>query len=70
LAEKQRWTRCPRCHEMVEKSHGCLFVYCNCGTEFCYRCGSYSTGHNCQKQFHRLSDDQLKAMRQPMFAYQ
>ncbi|PKI76031.1 probable E3 ubiquitin-protein ligase RNF217 [Punica granatum] len=48
LAKKKKWTRCPKCHFYVEKVAGCLFVWCRCGVEFCYKCGTQSrTSHYC-----------------------
>eukprot|EP01104_Vermistella_antarctica_P000149 TRINITY_DN1017_c4_g1_i1.p1 TRINITY_DN1017_c4_g1~~TRINITY_DN1017_c4_g1_i1.p1 ORF type:complete len:596 (-),score=122.99 TRINITY_DN1017_c4_g1_i1:84-1871(-) len=40
LADKNQWTSCPGCKEMVDKRvDDCNFVQCRCGTGFCYACG-------------------------------
>ena len=39
LIKKEEWSRCPSCQHVVEKSEGCNFMECICGTEFCYGCG-------------------------------
>ncbi|GAA5909977.1 hypothetical protein JCM6882_008418 [Rhodosporidiobolus microsporus] len=41
LAREQRWSRCPGCKVLVERSHGCAHIICElCKTEHCYTCGS------------------------------
>ncbi|KAI8147310.1 hypothetical protein BJV82DRAFT_575310 [Fennellomyces sp. T-0311] len=69
LADSKNWTRCPKCKQMVEKADGCSTVKCRCGALFCFNCGSYSNDHTCTKQCHKLSREQLRALRQPMFMY-
>ena len=39
LASRSGWKACPRCHNMIEKSGGCMHMTCRCGAGFCYRCG-------------------------------
>lgn len=39
LAGSRKWQRCPRCHQMIEKSEGCNHMTCRCGGQFCYKCG-------------------------------
>lgn len=39
LIKKEEWNRCPSCQHVVEKTEGCNFMECICGTEFCYGCG-------------------------------
>mmetsp|Transcript_10032 Transcript_10032/g.24098 ORF Transcript_10032/g.24098 Transcript_10032/m.24098 type:complete len:264 (+) Transcript_10032:630-1421(+) len=39
---------CPRCHVLVQRSDGCNHMRCQCGHQFCYRCGRpYSADCNC-----------------------
>ncbi|CDH60739.1 predicted protein [Lichtheimia corymbifera JMRC:FSU:9682] len=45
VAKNKGWSRCPRCHHMVERIAGCNYVRCRCGTGFCYRCGSLRLTH-------------------------
>ncbi|KAI9071307.1 hypothetical protein K1719_046736 [Acacia pycnantha] len=54
LALSRKWRRCPRCRFYVEKSSGCLYMKCRCGTAFCYNCGTVSRDnshfcHNCRR---------------------
>ncbi|KAI9488334.1 hypothetical protein BDB00DRAFT_932829 [Zychaea mexicana] len=69
LARKRNWTRCPRCQEMVERVSGCSTILCSCGIEFCYRCGSPSSGHVCSRRCNMLSGAQLNSVRSTMFTY-
>lgn len=41
LSEKQGWKQCPNpsCRKMIERIDGCDHMRCQCGTNFCYRCG-------------------------------
>jgi hypothetical protein len=39
LAEKRGLQKCPSCGYYVEKDEGCNHMVCNCGEEFCYKCG-------------------------------
>ncbi|XP_027166701.1 probable E3 ubiquitin-protein ligase RNF217 [Coffea eugenioides] len=39
LVKAQRWTKCPGCHNHVERIKGCSFMRCRCHTGFCYKCG-------------------------------
>ncbi|KAG2222334.1 hypothetical protein INT45_001597 [Circinella minor] len=65
LAQKNQWTRCPKCKEMVERKSGCLTILCRCGTSLC---GARSNVHNyCNCQ--NLPPGRVQAMRQPMFTY-
>ncbi|KAI8643063.1 hypothetical protein BD408DRAFT_415527 [Parasitella parasitica] len=66
-AKVNLWTRCPKCHHLVEKRAGCLTIWCLCGTEFCYRCGGYSSGHSCANQCQYLSSDHISTIRSQMF---
>ncbi|KAK6540485.1 hypothetical protein TWF694_009275 [Orbilia ellipsospora] len=50
-AEKRGWSPCPKCNRIIEKRDGCNYVYCLCGTYFCYVCGNpvvYPAGTGCQ----------------------
>lgn len=50
MAKAQKWQRCPACSYYVEKTEGCLFVKCRCGTSFCYTCGTKTVrDHFCAK---------------------
>ncbi|XP_048554463.1 E3 ubiquitin-protein ligase RNF144A-like [Triticum urartu] len=51
LAGRQRWQRCPKCRMYVEKSEGCNYIKCRCGSSFCYRCASKVSAltHYCNK---------------------
>ncbi|OMO86390.1 Zinc finger, C6HC-type [Corchorus olitorius] len=40
LAKDKKWARCPRCRFVVERTMGCRYMSCRCGTAFCYDCGS------------------------------
>ncbi|XP_062091222.1 E3 ubiquitin-protein ligase RSL1-like [Humulus lupulus] len=55
LAQNKQWKRCPTCKYYVERSSGCLFIQCRCGTAFCYNCGNIFTNkstHYCSKCKH------------------
>ncbi|CAI9097346.1 OLC1v1033746C1 [Oldenlandia corymbosa var. corymbosa] len=48
LAKDKNWQRCPSCRIFVQKSAGCLFMKCRCGSRFCYKCGSHTpVDHRC-----------------------
>ncbi|KAF1801813.1 hypothetical protein V8B55DRAFT_1326639 [Mucor lusitanicus] len=66
-AKEKSWTRCPKCQHLVERKNGCNTMLCKCGTEFCYRCGGYSSKHNCANNCHLLLPDQVEALRSRMF---
>ncbi|GAA6060923.1 hypothetical protein JCM10212_003957 [Sporobolomyces blumeae] len=41
LAKEQKWSRCPECRVVIERTHGCDHITCSqCGKEHCYNCGS------------------------------
>ncbi|XP_048228344.1 uncharacterized protein LOC8259039 [Ricinus communis] len=40
LAENKKWRRCPICRIYVERTEGCRYMKCRCGTHFCYSCGT------------------------------
>ena len=40
VSTSQNAKPCPWCSQLVEKSHGCNHLTCNCGAQFCYRCRS------------------------------
>lgn len=70
LADQKKWKQCPGCRILVEKNDGCDHMSCECGTEFCYRCGTeYATDHSCacftapdeDGWHHRVDDDQWDA---------
>ncbi|KAI8369107.1 hypothetical protein EDC96DRAFT_606992 [Choanephora cucurbitarum] len=66
-AQDIKWTRCPTCENIVEKSKGCTTMFCKCGTTFCYRCGGFSKDHDCINRCQGYSDKQLLKVRQDMF---
>lgn len=39
LRKDKRYKSCPKCENLVEKSMGCNFIRCRCGTGFCFKCG-------------------------------
>ncbi|EWC45650.1 hypothetical protein DRE_05211 [Drechslerella stenobrocha 248] len=39
VAQGNKWSKCPRCSNMVERNTGCNSIMCRCGVNFCYRCG-------------------------------
>jgi len=41
-----KFKQCPTCKRWVEKVDGCDAISCNCGANFCYRCGKLHDGHN------------------------
>ncbi|XVE70776.1 hypothetical protein DITRI_Ditri10aG0098000 [Diplodiscus trichospermus] len=54
LAKDKKWARCPSCRFVVERTQGCRFMRCRCGTAFCYDCGTtqvdnYHFCHNCKR---------------------
>ncbi|KAK6349554.1 hypothetical protein TWF696_005838 [Orbilia brochopaga] len=52
VAQGKRWSKCPRCSNMVERNTGCNSMMCRCGTNFCYRCGrdmQICRGGNCSQ---------------------
>ncbi|KAI0593802.1 hypothetical protein F4775DRAFT_607079 [Biscogniauxia sp. FL1348] len=38
VARREKWQRCPTCHNIIELASGCYHMKCNCGTDFCYLC--------------------------------
>ncbi|GLT85656.1 hypothetical protein SLE2022_038400 [Rubroshorea leprosula] len=53
LAQNQKWARCPKCRFVVERTEGCRYMKCRCGTAFCYSCGgttidNYHYCHSCK----------------------
>ncbi|KAI7902707.1 uncharacterized protein BX663DRAFT_454807 [Cokeromyces recurvatus] len=67
-AEKSYWTRCPKCGQLIEKMNGCTSMICTCGISFCYRCGSETNSqYSCKNRCERLSSEDLKLFRSPMF---
>ncbi|XWS72332.1 hypothetical protein CRYUN_Cryun02cG0030900 [Craigia yunnanensis] len=54
LAKDKKWARCPRCRFFVERTQGCRYMKCRCGTAFCYDCGTtfvdgYHVCRNCKR---------------------
>ncbi|EXJ88448.1 hypothetical protein A1O1_05378 [Capronia coronata CBS 617.96] len=45
LAQNNQWKQCPGCKNLVEKTEGCNHMICECGTDFCYRCGTKQDGY-------------------------
>ncbi|MEW5313498.1 MAG: hypothetical protein WDW38_005062 [Sanguina aurantia] len=43
-AKDAGWKACPRCRNMVELAHGCYHIVCNCGCNWCYKCGNAWSG--------------------------
>ena len=43
-----RYRRCPRCTVWIEKTEGCEFIHCKCGTEFCFKCGNEFSKDPCR----------------------
>mmetsp|Transcript_56365 Transcript_56365/g.150737 ORF Transcript_56365/g.150737 Transcript_56365/m.150737 type:complete len:638 (-) Transcript_56365:145-2058(-) len=39
-AARRGWKQCQQCLITVERSDGCNHMTCNCGHQFCYRCGA------------------------------
>lgn len=39
LKRDSRFKQCPSCSELIERTDGCNFVRCRCGSGFCFRCG-------------------------------
>ncbi|KAG8988487.1 hypothetical protein FRB94_002259 [Tulasnella sp. JGI-2019a] len=49
LAEKEQWRRCPKCHNLVERTAGCQHMTCRCGYQYCHLCGSlWKSGCTCR----------------------
>ncbi|KAI8147721.1 hypothetical protein BJV82DRAFT_698046 [Fennellomyces sp. T-0311] len=65
LALARNWSRCPSCRHAVERISGCNYIYCRCGTGFCYRCGS-SSGYYCTEAC-RGGNLKLNDIRKAMF---
>ncbi|KAF5735111.1 zinc finger family protein [Tripterygium wilfordii] len=38
LANKKKWSRCPKCRFYVERTAGCPHITCRCKYQFCYGC--------------------------------
>ena len=38
MSQDKRWSRCPSCQHLVEKSEGCNHMRCICGQNFCHTC--------------------------------
>ncbi|KAF3936179.1 hypothetical protein ABW19_dt0202742 [Dactylella cylindrospora] len=53
VAKGKKWSKCPRCSNMVERNTGCNSMVCRCGMNFCYRCGRQmslcSSSGNCEQ---------------------
>ncbi|XP_021276952.1 E3 ubiquitin-protein ligase RNF144A-like [Herrania umbratica] len=51
LAKDKKWARCPTCRFVVERTEGCRYMRCRCGSAFCYDCGStqMDSHHYCHK---------------------
>lgn len=54
LAKDKKWARCPKCRIVVERTQGCRYIKCRCGTAFCYDCGgtsvdNYHYCHTCKR---------------------
>uniref|UniRef100_A0A2P2IUP4 RBR-type E3 ubiquitin transferase n=2 Tax=Rhizophora mucronata TaxID=61149 RepID=A0A2P2IUP4_RHIMU len=47
LAENKHWRRCPKCRIYVERTQGCKYMRCRCGTSFCYDCGTVTADNYC-----------------------
>ncbi|KAK6362194.1 hypothetical protein TWF730_005890 [Orbilia blumenaviensis] len=39
MAQGKKWSKCPKCSNMVERNTGCNSMMCRCGMNFCYKCG-------------------------------
>ncbi|KAK6506789.1 hypothetical protein TWF481_005249 [Arthrobotrys musiformis] len=39
MAQGKKWSKCPKCSNMVERNTGCNSMMCRCGINFCYKCG-------------------------------
>ena len=37
--------KCPKCHQLMEKSGGCQHMVCRCGFDFCWECLSSWNDH-------------------------
>ncbi|KAI9340962.1 hypothetical protein BD770DRAFT_414929 [Pilaira anomala] len=67
-AEKNNWSRCPKCFQFVEKINGCLDIACHCGAHFCYRCGGTMREHNvCAQGCNLFTETKLASVRESMF---
>ncbi|XP_011089869.1 uncharacterized protein LOC105170691 isoform X2 [Sesamum indicum] len=40
LAAQNLWRQCSNCNHMVSLAEGCNHIYCRCGYQFCYACGT------------------------------
>jgi hypothetical protein len=38
VSQREGWSRCPGCNQMIELDIGCHHMTCRCKTEFCYLC--------------------------------
>jgi len=47
FAVGMKFKQCPHCNFWVEKSEGCDYMVCRCGSRFCYRCGNNYSSCDC-----------------------
>ncbi|MBA7489579.1 hypothetical protein ES702_00113 [subsurface metagenome] len=67
LIKDQGWKACPQCREMIERTEGCDHMICECGQEFCYRCGrSYQPPIPCNCHGQNQWAEQLQAEADPL----
>ncbi|KAK6534866.1 hypothetical protein TWF281_006165 [Arthrobotrys megalospora] len=70
MAQGKKWSKCPKCSNMVERNTGCNSMMCRCGVNFCYKCGremsTCSTRGGCHQIAFQSGMWQNQAPHQPM----
>ncbi|KAK6521726.1 hypothetical protein TWF506_001930 [Arthrobotrys conoides] len=70
MAQGKKWSKCPKCSNMVERNTGCNSIMCRCGINFCYKCGREmslcSTRGGCNQIAFQSGMWQNQAPHQPM----
>ncbi|KAF3133795.1 hypothetical protein TWF594_008954 [Orbilia oligospora] len=70
MAQGKKWSKCPKCSNMVERNTGCNSMMCRCGMNFCYKCGremsTCSTRGGCSQIAFQSGMWQNQAPHQPM----
>ncbi|KAK6350564.1 hypothetical protein TWF718_003754 [Orbilia javanica] len=70
MAQGKKWSKCPKCSNMVERNTGCNSMMCRCGINFCYKCGremsTCSTRGGCNQIAFQSGMWQNQAPHQPM----
>jgi hypothetical protein len=50
LSRNKRFKKCPKCMQWAEKQLGSKLLHCQCGYEFCFKCGEASHECRCRRR--------------------